>query len=61
MPAGVAGGEVQKLVAEVGPGVSLESLAVGRASFQGYLERCNSQAGMLAAGSLDKQARQALR
>jgi len=59
--AGGAHGKGQKLLEEVGPGVSLESLAVGRASFQSYLERCNTQAGMLAAGALDTRARRALR
>ncbi len=59
--AGGAHGEGQKLLEEVGPGVSLGSLAVGRASFQSYLEKCNTQAGMLAAGTLDTQARRALR
>ena len=59
--AGAAHGEGQKLLEEVGPGVSLESLAVGRSSFQSYLERCNRQAGMLAAGTLDTQGRRALR
>ncbi|KAL0024070.1 hypothetical protein WJX79_002966 [Trebouxia sp. C0005] len=60
-PSGGAHGEGQKLLEEVGPGVSLGSLAVGRSSFQSYLEKCNTQAGMLAAGTLNSQARRALR
>lgn len=59
--AGVGVREGQKLLEELGPGVSLEGLAAGRTPFQAYLERCNSQAGLLAAGALDKQARRALR
>lgn len=51
----------QRLLEDVGPGLSLQSLTGGRATFQGYLERCNAQAGMLADGTLDKQARRALR
>ena len=57
----VVGAEGQRLLEDVGPGLSLQSLTGGRASFQGYLERCNTQAGMLANGTLDKQARQVLR
>lgn len=51
----------QRLLEDVGPGLSLQSLTGGRATFQGYLERCNTQAGMLTNGTLDKQARRALR
>lgn len=54
-------GEGQKLLEDVGPGVSMESLAAGRATLQGYLETCSSQAGLVATGTLDKRARHALR
>ena len=59
--AGAAGALGGKLLEQVGPGVSLEVLAGGRATFQSYLERCNSQTSLLAAGTLDKQACSALR
>ena len=54
-------GAEQRLVEEVGPGLSLNGLGLGRASFQSYLDRSSSQAGMLATGALHQQARQALR
>ena len=51
----------QRLLEDVGPGLSLQSLTGGRATFQSYLETCSAQAGMLANGTLDKQARRVLR
>ena len=51
----------QRLLEDVGPRLSLQSLMGGGATFQSYLETCSAQAGMLANGTLDKQARRVLR
>lgn len=53
--------EAEKLLEDVGPGVSLGGMAGGQTSFQQYLIRRDAQAGLQATGSLTKQARSALR
>ena len=54
-------GAGQGLLEDIGPRVSLDSLGPGRPAFQAYLDTRTAQAAMLAARTLDKQARQALR